>query len=392
MLNTCLAIGVTATPSPTPGASEGQRLKTGQTTCYDTAGAVIGCGGTGQDGELQKGLAPAYADNGDGTITDSQTGLMWEKLSDDGSIHDKDNTYTWSDTFDTKIAALNGAAFAGHDDWRLPNINELQSLANYGVMLPALNNAAFNVGCSPGCTVTTCSCTMLNYYWSSTSNEQNPSNTWNVNSAFGNISQIAKSASGYVRTVRDAAPVARGQRLKTGQTICYDTGGAAIGCAGTGQDGALQKGQAPAYVDNRDGTLTDGRTGLTWEKLSDDGSIHDKDNLYTWTDAFSGKIAALNSARFAGHTDWRLPNINELHSLTNYGAMYPIVHDAAFNADCSQSCTVTTCSCTAPGLYWSSTTIQNTPNYAWIVNFFEGHVAITLKSDVSYVRAVRGGA
>jgi hypothetical protein len=63
-------------------------LKTGQTSAY----------GTGSDGNLQKGASRAYTDNGDGTITDNTTGLMWEKKSDDGTIHDKDNTYTWGMT------------------------------------------------------------------------------------------------------------------------------------------------------------------------------------------------------------------------------------------------------------------------------------------------------
>lgn len=48
---------------------KGQRIKTGQTTCYDSAGMVIACAGTGQDGELQKGLAPAYVDNGSSTTS-----------------------------------------------------------------------------------------------------------------------------------------------------------------------------------------------------------------------------------------------------------------------------------------------------------------------------------
>ena len=87
-----------------------QPLKTGQTQCWDTTDSYIACAGTGQDGELQKGLARAYIDNGDGTITDTQTGLMWEKLRDDGSIHDKDNSYTWANAFAVKIAALNAAA------------------------------------------------------------------------------------------------------------------------------------------------------------------------------------------------------------------------------------------------------------------------------------------
>ena len=87
-------------------------LKTGQTNCWDSLGAPITCAGTGQDGELQKGAARSYTDNGDGTITDNTTGLMWEKLTDDGSIHDWDNVYTWEGAF-AKIAALNAANFAG---------------------------------------------------------------------------------------------------------------------------------------------------------------------------------------------------------------------------------------------------------------------------------------
>ena len=63
---------------------------TGQTTCWDSNGNAISCAGTGQDGELRKGAALAYVDNGDGTVTDVNTGLVWEKLSHDGSVHDED--------------------------------------------------------------------------------------------------------------------------------------------------------------------------------------------------------------------------------------------------------------------------------------------------------------
>ena len=149
-------------------APQGQRLKTGQTTCYNAAGTVIACAGTGQDGELQKGLARAYVDNGDGTVTDSRTGLMWEKLSDDGSIHDRDTTYTWTNALASKVATLNSGTFAGYSDWRLPNRYELESLVNLGVFNPSIN-PAFNTACLPACTVTTCSCTRSNYYWPSTS-------------------------------------------------------------------------------------------------------------------------------------------------------------------------------------------------------------------------------
>ena len=66
----------------TGGTGSVKLPKTGQTNCYDTSGNVISCSGTGQDGELQKGVAwPSlrFTDNGDQTVTDKLTGLMWAK-------------------------------------------------------------------------------------------------------------------------------------------------------------------------------------------------------------------------------------------------------------------------------------------------------------------------
>jgi hypothetical protein len=194
-----------------------------------------------------------------------------------------------------------------------------------------------------------------------------------------------------------ACPTAAGTPLQTGQGTCWDyyDSNRVIPCAGTGQDGELQKGLARAYVDNGDGTITDARTGLMWEKLSDDGSIHDKDTDHFWDDAFEVKIAALNAGGgFAGHTDWRVPNVNELQSIVNYGAVWPAV-SPAFNTGCVASCTVTSCSCTQPSEYWSSTTYQYSPQYAWAVEFRFGSVregGYNNKSSKLYVRAVRGGS
>jgi hypothetical protein len=183
----------------------------------------------------------------------------------------------------------------------------------------------------------------------------------------------------------------QGQRLKTGQTLCYDEVGTVIACAGTGQDAELQKGLAGAYTDNGDGTITDTRTGLMWEKLSDDGTIHDKDTAYTWMNAFSTKVAMLNADSFAGFTDWRVPNVNELQSLVGYGAAYPAIN-AAFNTNCAATCTVLTCSCTQPSAYWSSSTYQDVPSITWVVYFQDGYVVGYLKANNGYVRAVRGGS
>ena len=84
--------------------------------------------------------------------------------------------------------------------------------------------------------------------------------------------------------------------LKTGQTNPFGV---------TGSDGDLQKGTARSYTDNLNGTITDDSTGLVWEKLTSDATIHDVGNFYTWADAFA-KIAALNTANFAGHSDWQI--------------------------------------------------------------------------------------
>jgi uncharacterized protein DUF1566 len=185
--------------------------------------------------------------------------------------------------------------------------------------------------------------------------------------------------------------------LKTGQTGCYDASGTGISCSGTGQDGDLHKGQVRSYTDNGDGTITDNQTGLIWEKKSDDGSIHDKDNTYTWDDAFGVFIAGLNTATFAGQSDWRLPNRFELESLLDLGQENPSI-GSAFNTNCglnssgNPACAVVSCSCTAPLAYWSSTTSVATPSFAWSVFFFLGGVNFDDKATtMNSVRAVRGG-
>ena len=141
-------------------------VATGQDRCWDTAGTEIPCAGTGQDGERQLGLPPAYADNGDGTISDLRTGLMWEKLGRGGDIHDVDTLYTWEEAF-AKTRALNQSLFAGHGDWRLPNVIELMSLVSFVHYDPAID-PLFATGCQPGCSIDACSCTASELYWSST--------------------------------------------------------------------------------------------------------------------------------------------------------------------------------------------------------------------------------
>jgi hypothetical protein len=175
---------------------------TGQTSCWDSAGALLlSCSGTGHDGDIGAGAPLAYMDNGDGTITDLNTGLMWEKKSDDDSIHDKDTTYTWDQAFTTHVAGLNGANFAGHDDWRVPNYKELVSILDLEKNNPSVD-PAFNTTCAGGCDVSTCSCTTASYYWSSTSFASSPTFAWAVNFTTGDPTSRTKTLLNYVRAVR----------------------------------------------------------------------------------------------------------------------------------------------------------------------------------------------
>ena len=87
----------------------------------------------------------------------------------------------------------------------------------------------------------------------------------------------------------------------------------------------------------------------------------------------------------------RSPKEYLLYSLVNLGAVNPSVF-SAFNTSCAASCTVLTCSCTQSFSYWSSSTYQYAPTYAWYVFFGDGGVGNGGKSGSYYVRGVRGGS
>jgi hypothetical protein len=216
--------GVTGTATTGTTITNGL-LRTGQTTSW----------GAGSDGAVQAGTASSFTDNGNGTVTDNRTGLIWEKKSDDGGIHDQDTVYTWGSAqtglmdgtmVTTFLAALNTApCFAGSCDWRIPNRAELLSITNLETFAPAVSSA-FNSNCgavygfgnfpsNPGCTVTSCSCTKTfneadawkSFYWSSSSNNSNASTAWGVYFVTGDVGIATKSSSGlyvggYVRAVR----------------------------------------------------------------------------------------------------------------------------------------------------------------------------------------------
>jgi len=165
------------------------------------------------------GPALSYTDNGDGTATDNNTGLMWEVKDNAGGIHDVDNVYSWTSSvtgadgtaFTVFLATLNNkcdgdettactsnancagignglCGHAGHRDWRIPNVKELQSIVDYGTSNPLTIDPSF-----PGLTA-------ANFYWSSTPFAAFfPSGVWVV--SFGNGIWVSDSKES-VRNVR----------------------------------------------------------------------------------------------------------------------------------------------------------------------------------------------
>jgi hypothetical protein len=167
--------GTSGNPYELPG--------TGQTTSY----------AQGDDGYVQAGNDwpnPRFTNNGDGTVTDNLTGLIW--LKDGGCIKN-----SWSNAlnaiadFNNKPGNYNCLEYAAnYSDWRLPNVKELESLINYGAANPAvwLNSEGFvDVG---------------SYYWSSTTYQGSTTQAWVMDMTKANMIPTKKSYTNYVWPVR----------------------------------------------------------------------------------------------------------------------------------------------------------------------------------------------
>jgi hypothetical protein len=265
----------------------------------------------------------------------NNTGLIWEVKTDNGSVHDKDNQYTWQQAKDIFIANLNTDSFGGFSDWRIPTVLELSLIiergnAGFHDYFPHLgsNNTA--------------------YYWSVNDNLTHSHQAWSVRVAdCGNIyAGYEKSDLLYLIAVRGKSHSESGRfKLNVG------------------------------------GSVTDKSTGLMWQRS-------DADPL-TWQEALD-HCEGLN---LAGYNDWRLPNINELLSIVDYGRAQPAINTYYFPNTATDD------------QYWSSSTLYCGPlqaNWAWVVEYAIGSDTIVRKfnpkpppQQPSYekrrVRCLRGG-
>ncbi len=250
---------------------------TGQKDCYDDAGQITcpkpGEPFFGQNAEFP-GVGFSYEDNEDGTVTDLNTGLMWQKSPD----------LTNKSTYDEAVAGAEEFGLANHDDWRLPTIKELYSLIDFNgsgrSQTPYIDTDFFDFRFGDEGQGERA---IDGQYWSSTeyvgTTMNGDATVFGVNFADGRIK-------GYPR---DRGP---GGTPNT-QFVRYVRGNPDYG--------------KNDFTDNGDGTVTDKATGLTWQK-ADDGQTRN------WEEA----LANAENLKLAGHDDWRLPNAKELQSIVDY--------------------------------------------------------------------------
>jgi hypothetical protein len=290
-------------------------VDTGQTHCYSNNGA-IDCAGEGnaffgQDAQYQ-GTPAAYVDNNDGTITDLNTGLMWQQ--------DPGSKMTWNDA----MAGTDSFTLAGYSDWRMPTIKELYSLMNFDGITgftaasstPYLNTDYFIFEYGNE----TAGERMIDaQFWSSTeyvSTTMNGNHTvFGVNFADGRIKGYGTS----------------GGRGEMTQFVRYVRGNTSYGINN--------------FVDNGNGTITDQATGLIWQQADSGKGM-----------AWEAALSYCESSNTAGTSDWRLPNAKELQSIVDYTRSPDTTGSAAIDPMFSTTSFVNDLGQTDYPAFWTSTT------------------------------------
>ncbi len=253
-------------------------VDTDQTAFYDTitivSAPLIGDAFYGQDARYS-GSQPSYTDNGNGTITDNVTGLIWQQ--------DMGETISFEQAF-VKADSLR---LADHTDWRIPTIKELYSLILFTGQVSGatsiktfIDTAYFN---QPLGNTAIGEREIDAQTWSSTQYDGltmgGDSTVFGVNSIDGRIKGYPK-----YKPATGAANIMYFRMVR----------------------GNIEYGKN-SFVENGDSTVSDLATGLMWQQ-TDDGIARD------WQEA----LVYAEVSGLAGYNDWRLPNVKELQSIVDY--------------------------------------------------------------------------
>jgi hypothetical protein len=320
-------------------------VDTGQGVCYDDFNEVacpqLDAAFFGQDAQYSSGT-PDYTDNGDGTVSDTVSGLIWQQSPDmngDGSINAADKM-----TYDEALAGADSFSLAGYDDWRLPSIKELYSLILFDGTDPS--------GLSDSGETTIIPFIDTRYF---------DFNFGDSDAGERIIDAQYASSTKYVSTTMNGAETMFGVNLADGRIKGYG-----LSLRGSEKSfyvlyvrGNTNYGMND-FSDNADGTITDIATGLMWQQ-DDSGEGLD------WEESL-GYCEVLDTA---GYDDWRLPNVKELQSIVDYSLSPDTSGSAAIDPLFDGSSITNEAGQSDYPAYWSSTTHANLRNggYADYVSF-----------------------
>jgi|APTNR8051073442_1049403.scaffolds.fasta_scaffold07250_3 hypothetical protein len=351
-------------------------------TIESTKTIVVACS-LGDSGETGLG---SFTDNNDGTVTDKRTGLMWMRISE-GQDWLVGRSTGQAKRFYLDEAQAICSNFAGHEDWRLPTLDELNSIVESTHTNPAANPYVF-VGFDQ---------TPTPLFWTSTNASEKQ--WWYVSFYSG-----AKFPCGprenrlSVRWVRNPTPVAQitatsstklMKEFDASRTRVVDETNLSMLGTQHPQEPLVQinasssdcnpQGRAVTalnsqFVDNSDGTVTDMISGLMWKRIAEGqqwaaGHGISKEKWFTFASAQTLAIGRV----FAGHNDWRLPTETELTAIVCSIQNNPL----ALSLFCK----------TVNPLFWTSTT--TTDNGAVCVSYASGKSWASNRLDECAVCLVR---
>lgn len=311
-------------------------VDTGQSATFDANSEITAPGKGeafyGQDGQYDGSIA-SYTDNGDGTVTDNVTGLVWTQSPDingDGDIDAEDKL-----TYDEAVASIDGVRVGGYDDWRLPTIKELYSLIDFSGVDPSGYQGSDTSGLVPFIDTDY----FVFGYGDTSAGER-------VIDA-----QMASSTT-YVDTTMRGQHTMFGVNFADGRIKGYPTGPMPGQSEGKGFYMYYVRGNSAYgvndFTDNNDGTVTDEATGLMWAQ-GDSGEGMDWQAALTWTEQ-------VNAESYLGYDDWRLPNAKELQSIVDYTRAPGATDSAAIDPVFDTTMITNEAGETDYPWYWSSTT------------------------------------